>query len=112
LSSSSKPKARVEIASDFSPLLDRKMEETTAGLPSSLTRRLLSSGKDNIEIIVKYIAAIKSEVNPSDHYRVDLIALLSRFSKYRDNKPFRDLTRNLSQSLRNHKVIWGNIFPS
>jgi hypothetical protein len=82
------------VASDLSPLLDRRMEETTAGLPSSLTRRLLSSGKDNIENIVKYIAAIKSEVNPSDHYRMDLIALLSRFSKYHDNKPFRDLTRN------------------
>jgi hypothetical protein len=54
------------VASDFSPLLDRKIEETTAGL----TRRLLSSGKDNIEIIVKYIAAIKSEVNPSDHYSI------------------------------------------
>ncbi|HEU4445511.1 MAG TPA: hypothetical protein VFR94_12640 [Nitrososphaeraceae archaeon] len=79
--------------SDISPLLDRRVEESTSGLPSSLTRRLLLTGKDNIETIVRYIAAIKSEVNPSDNYRKDLIALLSRLSKYHDNKPFRDLTR-------------------
>jgi hypothetical protein len=44
--------------------------------------------------IVKYIAAIKSEVNLSDNYRKDLIALLSRFSKHNDNRPFSDLTRS------------------
>lgn len=63
--------------SDISPLLDRRVEESTSGLPSSFTRRLLLTGKDNIETIVRYIAAIKSEVNPSDNYRKDLIALLS-----------------------------------
>jgi hypothetical protein len=63
---------------------------------SSFAKQLLSIGEDkaNIETIVKYIAAIKSEVNLSDNYRKDLIALLSRFSKYNDNKPFRDLTRS------------------
>src|SRR4029453_7889998 len=35
----------------------------------------------------------KTEVNLSDHYRKDLIKLLSRFSKYNDNTPFKDLTR-------------------
>jgi integrase len=37
---------------------------------------------------------MKSEVNLSDNYRKDLIALLSRFSKYNDNRPFSDLTRS------------------
>ena len=75
-------------AAKASPLLDRKIEETTANLPSSFTRQLLSVGTDNVETVVKYIAAIKSEINLSDNYRKDLIALLARFSKYHDNKSF------------------------
>jgi integrase/recombinase XerD len=63
---------------------------------SSFAKQLLSIGEDkvNVETIVRYIAAIKSEVNLSDNYRKDLIALLSRFSKYNDNKPFSDLTHS------------------
>ena len=37
---------------------------------------------------------MKSEVNLSDHYRRDLIEVLSKFSKYNDNRPFKDLTRS------------------
>jgi hypothetical protein len=36
---------------------------------------------------------MKSEVNLSDHYRKDLIQVLSKFSKYHNNMPFKDLTR-------------------
>jgi integrase len=42
---------------------------------------------------VKYIATMKNEVNLSDNYRKDLIEVLVRFSKYNDNRPFKDLTR-------------------
>jgi integrase len=80
-------------AANVSPLLDRKIEEATANIPLSFTKLLLSTGADNTATIVGYITAVKSEVNLSDSYRKDLIALLSRFSKYNDNKPFRDLTR-------------------
>jgi hypothetical protein len=83
-------------AANVSPILDRKIEEAIAGLLPSFAKQLLSIGEDNDNIgtIVKYIAAIKSEVNLSDNYRKDLIALLSRFSKYNDNKPFRGITRS------------------
>ena len=37
---------------------------------------------------------MKSEVNLSDHHRRDLIEVLSRFSKYNDNKSFKDLKRS------------------
>jgi integrase len=80
-------------AASVSPLLDRKIEEATANIPLSITRILLSIGEDNIATIVKYIAATKSETNLSDSYRKDLIALLSRFAKYNDNKLFKDITR-------------------
>lgn len=47
----------------------------------------------NAAIIIDYIAAMKIEINLSDNYRKDLIQLLSRFSRYCDNKPFKDFTR-------------------
>jgi hypothetical protein len=34
------------------------------------------------------------ETNLADHYRKDLIEVLCRFSKYNDNKPFKDITRD------------------
>ncbi|MGI8832642.1 MAG: hypothetical protein ACR2IS_08400 [Nitrososphaeraceae archaeon] len=77
-----------------SPLLDRRIEETTAGLPASYTKSLRSVIEYNAATIIEYIAAMKSEVNLSDHYRKDLIEVLSRFSKYNENKPFKDLTRS------------------
>jgi hypothetical protein len=78
---------------NISPLLDRKIEETGAALPRSYTELLRSVSEDNAATIVEYIAAMKSEVNLSDHYRRDLMEVLSRFSKYNDNKPFKSLTQ-------------------
>jgi hypothetical protein len=77
-----------------SPILERKIDETTAGLPSSFAKHLCSTGENNAITIVEYIDAVKNEVNLSDNYRKDLIESLSRFSKYNDNKPFKDLTRS------------------
>jgi hypothetical protein len=76
-----------------SPILDRRIEETTAGLPDSYAKGLRSVSEENIATIIEYIAAMKSEVNLSDHYRKDLIQVLSKFSKYHNNMPFKDLTR-------------------
>ena len=80
-------------AVNSSPLLDRKIEETGAGLPASYARQLHSISEDNAVTIIDYIAAMKSEVNLSDNYRRDVIEVLSRLSKYNDKKPFKDLTR-------------------
>ena len=76
-----------------SPILDRKIEEATVGLSASYAKQLHSICEDNAATIIEYITAMKSEVNLSDHYRKDLIELLCRFSKYNDNKPFKDLIR-------------------
>ena len=81
-------------ASASSALLDRKIEECTAGLVASTTKRLYSS-RDNAATIVQYLEAMKTEVNLSDHYRKDLIELLSRLSKYNDNIPSRGPYLNL-----------------
>lgn len=76
-----------------SSLLDLKINETAAGLPASFGKQLHSINKDNAGTIVKYIAAMKSEVNLSEHYRKDLIEVLCRFSKFCNNKDFQDLER-------------------
>lgn len=76
-----------------SPLLERRIDEATAGLAASFAKQLHSIREDNAETIVKYIAAMKSEVNLSDHYRRDLIVLLCKFSKH-NNAPFKDLIRS------------------
>jgi integrase len=81
-------------AAHTSALLDRKIEETTASLPLSYTKHLRSTGEKNAITIIEYISAVRSEVNLSDNYRKDLIETLARFSKYNDNKPFKDLTRS------------------
>jgi hypothetical protein len=78
---------------NISPLLDRKIEETTAGLLASFADHLRSVSTENAETIIEYIAAMKSEVNLSDNYRKSLIEVLTKFSKYSDNKSFKNLTR-------------------
>ena len=77
-----------------SPLLERRIDEATAGLAASFAKQLHSIREDNAETIVKYVAPMKSEVNLSDHYRRDLIALLCKFSKHNNNAPFKDLIRS------------------
>ena len=79
---------------NISPLLDRKIEEISAGISASYSQHLRSAGQDNVTVIIDYIVTIKSEVNLSDHYIRDLIEVLSKFSKFNDNKSFKDLKRS------------------
>jgi hypothetical protein len=87
-------KVSTSTSSHKSALLDRKIEETAAGLPKYYTELLRFVAKDNAAIIVEYISAMKSEVNLSDNYRRDLIELLSRFSKYNNDRSFKELMRD------------------
>jgi hypothetical protein len=81
-------------ATSQSPLVDRRIDETTAGLAASFAKQLHSISEYNATIIIKYIATMKSEVNLADHYRRDLIVMLCRFIKYNDEKTFKDLSRS------------------
>ncbi len=92
-------------ASTKSALLDRKIEECAAGLAPSVTKQLFSISKDNAAIIVKYIEVVKTEVNPADSYRRNIILLLCRFSNYyKNSKLFKEISRddivNFLDSLR------------
>jgi integrase/recombinase XerD len=79
--------------------------KNAAGLAPSVSKQLFSINIDNAATIVKYIEVIKTEVNPSDTYRRNLILILCRFSNYRNNsKPFTETSRddivNFLDSLR------------
>jgi integrase/recombinase XerD len=86
--------AATEIIPSSSALLDRKIDEITAGLQTSYNNNLRSlSNQQNISIVVEYIQAMKTETNLSDHYRKNTIESLTRFSRFSNNKSFRDITR-------------------
>jgi hypothetical protein len=56
---------------------DEKMIDAAVGLRPSYYRMLNSVlPHENVMTIAKYIASMKTEVNLSDHYRQDLIAVL------------------------------------
>lgn len=76
-----------------SALLERKIDETAAGLQKAIARQLHLINEDNAAIIVEYVAALKSEVNLANNYRRDVIIFLCRLCMIHDNRPFKDLTR-------------------
>jgi hypothetical protein len=81
------------VSASTSPLLERKIVETGAGLQAAFARHLSSISEDNAITIIEYIAAMKSEVNLSDNYRRDIIEVLCRFSRFNSNKDFKGLKR-------------------
>jgi hypothetical protein len=100
----SQSQALASSSASASALLDGKIEECAAGLAPSVTKQLFSISEDNAATIVKYIDALKTEVNPSDSYRRNIILLLCRFSNYHKNKAFKEISRddfvNFLDSLR------------
>src|SRR5918911_878473 len=78
--------------------IKRKIENATEGLSSNCFNHLfdmtLSGSKENALTICDYMFSIKSEINPSDHYRKSTILLLCRLSIFFKNaKPFKEITR-------------------
>jgi integrase len=72
---------------------DRKIDLITVGLRSEISRNLRSISPENITTIVSYILSMKTEINPSDNYRKDSIGLLTKFSRFHDNKAFKQMVR-------------------
>jgi integrase len=74
--------------------IHQKIEEITAGLANSWTKRLLSVPEELAAKIADYVTAMKSEVNLSDPYRRDVIDVLTNLSKFHNNKNFKEMTHN------------------
>jgi hypothetical protein len=78
----------------LSPILERKLETVTSGLRQASFTGLQTITYDNSSTIADYILAMKTETNLSDNYRRDNIVVLTKFSKYCDNKSFKDTRRD------------------
>ena len=82
-------------------MIKTKIENATEGLSSNcfnyISNRVLpasSVGKENALTICDYILSLMSEINPSDHYRKDIIMLLCNLSMFfNNNKSFKEITR-------------------
>ena len=95
-----KTKTKIENATEglsyncFSRLSNMVLEsEKEKESPVYSTRR---AGKENALTICNYIiSSMKSEINPSDHYRKDIIILLCSLSTFfKNGKPFKEVTRD------------------
>ncbi|CAN5160709.1 hypothetical protein BH18THE2_BH18THE2_23310 [soil metagenome] len=76
-------------------LLDRKIDEITAGFQAHHNRYLKTDvSPENASIICNYIFSMKTEINLSDNYRRNTIRLLTQFSKFHKQKPFNLITRD------------------
>lgn len=70
------------------PLIERKIESATSGLKPICKKILQRVSKNNAVINADYVASMQTEINPSDHYKKDVILLLFRFSCGNSDKPF------------------------
>jgi integrase/recombinase XerD len=75
---------------------DDKIENTIKELEltGSYTKNLLLASGYNISDIINYITAMKTEVNYSGQYGNGTVRMLCRFSKYYNNKPFKEISRD------------------
>jgi hypothetical protein len=77
--------------------LNENIEQVTAGLLPSYCRHLSSIAAlnaANATAICDYISAMKSEINPSDHYPRDTIELLTKLARKSGDRNFKELTRD------------------
>jgi hypothetical protein len=85
---------------DTTAIIKTKIEHVTEGLSHDcfnyLSNKVLTAsiGRKNALTICDYLSSLMSEVNPSDHYRRDVIMLLCNLSIFFKNiKPFKEIRR-------------------
>jgi hypothetical protein len=79
--------------SSSSFILSRKIDDITAGLTPEFSRALYRIAEENAFTVGDYILTMRTEINLSDHYRIDLIRFLCTFSIFNKNKQFKAITR-------------------
>jgi integrase len=76
------------------PNFDRKLDLVTAGGRDFIKKHLLTKiTRQNCAIIIDYILAFQTEVNPSQRYRLDTIFKLKQLAEFHNPKSFRDMSR-------------------
>lgn len=69
-----------ESTADNDILFERKIEDITSGLIPYFHKLLYRISTRNALTIASYISSMRIEVNPSDHYRRDVIKILTGLS--------------------------------
>jgi integrase len=90
--------AAVENNNNDDYIIIAKIENATEGLSYNcfnlVSNIIFPASKQNTFAICDYISSMKSEINPSDHYRKDVIMLLCNLSTFfKHTKPFKEITR-------------------
>jgi hypothetical protein len=79
----------------ITPILDRQIDEIIADLPKSYGKNLRTLPLENLKTVVSYIMVLKTEINPSRHYKKDIIEALTKFGLwFIYNNNFKDVTRD------------------
>lgn len=71
-----------------------RIEKIATELSSIYTGNLLYAAGANAFTIIDYITVMKTETNYTNHYGNDTIGALCRFSKFHNNRPFKEVSRN------------------
>jgi integrase len=75
-------------------LFDRKIEVASEDLTSYYSARFYKIPlKENALTLASYIMSMKSEINPANNYRINIIEKISRLSVYHGKTLFKDITR-------------------
>jgi site-specific recombinase XerD len=84
----------IEYSKPMTELTENLLKERCDGLKPFSFKSVRESGETNGLIICNYIAAVKTERRGlSDNYRRNIIANLSRLSRFHKNKPFKAMKR-------------------
>ena len=73
---------------------EQKIVDVTSGLIPHFRKLLYKISRENAWIIASYITTMRTEINLSDHYRRDIIKVLTRFSIFCNGKSFRQINRD------------------
>jgi integrase len=80
---------------DNDPNFERKLDLITEGTQPFVKKHLLTKiSRVNCNVIIAYILAFMTEVNPKPGYRRETILKLKRLSEFHKNKPFKEMTRD------------------
>jgi hypothetical protein len=77
------------------PNFDRKLDLITAGARPYIKDHLLTRiTRENCQVIIDYILALQTEINPSEQYRTGTIYKLTQLAERYNPKSFKDMTRH------------------
>lgn len=73
--------------------LEGKIDQLTVGLQPYLCRALKEMPSSNSKVIVDYVLAMQSEINPTIKHRKNLIFNIMHFSRFSKHKLFSEMTK-------------------